>query len=196
MSAKTPVVNLSVFQELLEDVTKGAHKTFAEDKEHRHIFIVISKEGSIEAIDFDNMMSVAMPLIQDEGRAKEVIYKTLARSIRTAKAVGFIDVFEAWGIAMPMEDGESKKTGMERWGKIMDQYKEIRDIPTRVESLMISARFKNTHVLRSWTIGRREKEVFLHNYREIKETDQDSDMHGGRQGELHEAVVAVIKGED
>jgi hypothetical protein len=189
---KTPIADLEAFDGLYETLKAKVLEIFDEDKKLDHTFLVVKKDGFVEMIDFDKWVSMAEGFVGDEDRSKEVIYKTFARGITGLGAIGFIEFFEAWTIRAHMEEGESHEQTQERMAEIRKKYGQIKDVPTRVEVVLINGRFKDTAYMSQWKINRRDDEVWLSPIDERKEKD-DAGYDGGRQGCLHKAVMENVR---
>lgn len=189
---KTPITDLETFEGLYESMKAKILKIFGKDKKLDHIFLVVKKDGFIEVIDFDKWTSMADGFTGDEDKSKEVIYKTFARGIKGLGAIGFIEFFEAWTIHAPLEEGGSHERAQEQMAEIRKKYGQIKDVPTRMEVVLINGRFKDTVYMSQWKINRRDDEVWLSPMSELKEKD-DAERDGGRQGWLHKAVMENVR---
>lgn len=191
---KTPIVDLEAFNDLYERMKTNILEIFDKDKRLDHIFLVIKKDGFVEVIDFEEWTAMADGFTGDQERSKEVIYKTFAQGIKGLGAVGFIEFFEAWTIHAPVEEGENRERAQEQMAEIRKKYGQIKDIPTRLEVVLINGRFKDTVYMSQWKINRRGDEVWLSSMSELKEKD-DAGHDGGRQGWLHKAVMENVRAE-
>jgi len=153
------------FQEMLDGFLIAAKESFEKDGRHDHGVCWITEKGEVQVHAFDKYASIGSKLGLGEGQAKQMAWSFIGADMALGRAVGFIEVGEAWAAHFD----RNSKSAEEQAADVYDKWSSIKDMPGRVEQLFVRARWREKPYWISWDIGRRGKEVYLHNYKEFNE---------------------------
>lgn len=175
------------FEERLACIVNQMQEIFEKDREVVHITFLVNKGvGSITVVPFAEFERVAHEKGHfDSDHCKKIVFDYVAHMVAETKAVGYIDVSEAWMLSPPEGSSESPEDFYERIGP-------IRKNPGRLEVVIIHAFFGRTVYMKSWKIRRRDKEAWLEPHLDTKaETDpkMEVELAGTNMGRIDLEVM-------
>jgi len=207
----SPIGDEETFKEVRNYVVDTARTIFEKDKNHSHMFFIVLPGGGLEPCLFDGLIEECRRYVTkmaketgrkieidaDDGQLKDVAFSYLASVIYEKKAVGYFEVGEGWSVAMdvPGEDGpEREGKFLERFRKVKEMYGgTLKNVPTRFEILFVRGRWRDKNYMVTWTIGRRDKEVWLQDF---KETEAAFDKEICRASVIDKAIDKVLEEEE
>lgn len=154
------------FKEAIEAISALARDVFEKDGYHSHmIFFILKDRPELATLLYDQ---VASEIARDTKKGEELshadrdrVYATIATLIHQARAVGYFEVGEGWGLAPSTEPGTSPEKVLESYRKAKEKYGFIKDMPVKLEILFVRARFRGLTTMISWKIMRQGKAVWL-----------------------------------
>jgi len=146
------------YRRALEQVTEKARKTVEAGEQLIHQMLLFAPSGQVLVANFDELLEKASAAYPDFGMAREASFRAMAAVATNAKAVGYIDVAEAWHIRALVPSVEAAQ---ENTRKLLEKYGSIEQVPTRDEILYVHGRFWERRVFTHWTINRGPGGVWL-----------------------------------
>lgn len=187
------VKDIDGYRELHEHCINQASQVFEKDGYHSHLIAIVTPTHSF-MFPFDAITKdvAEKTKIKNHGVLKDHAFAMLAQIALQMEAVGYIDVSEAWAMAMPVEpDREPLKEVTERSRKLYEEYGSIEHTPGRMEVLTVAGVFADRSIAHTWKIGRDKKKVWLtdgHKSESKLELDVDQ-----RSDDLNKAVYENAK---
>jgi hypothetical protein len=155
-------VTMENFEELYRNIKEGVLKVWDEEKEHRHLILLISKDGAIYTYWFDQFLGEAAKMVgRDMEAAKTMVFRFLGDMAVKHRAVGFIEVFESWSVLIGFNGSEEQAQRTIALRKKVEGVSEIKDLEGREENLNILARFRDKVLSSKWAISRNGDQVEL-----------------------------------
>lgn len=146
------------YRRALEQVTENARKTVEAGEQLIHQMLLFAPSGQVLVANFDELLGQACTLYSDFGMARESAFRAMAGVAMNAKAVGYVDVAEAWHIRAMVANVAAAQ---ENTRKMLEKYGSIEQVPTRDEILYVHGRFREQRAFTHWTINRGPGGVWL-----------------------------------
>lgn len=146
------------YRRALAQVTENARRTVEAGEAVLHQMLLFAPTGQVLVADFDELLGSACAVIPDFGEARSAAFRAMATVAYEAKAVGYVDVAEAWHIRAM---APSVAAAQENTHKMLEKYGSIEQVPTRDEILYVHGRFREQTAFTHWTIKRGPGGVWL-----------------------------------
>ena len=180
------IVDAASFDQAWEWFKDMVHKTFMKDGGHIHLIFLIRPDGGLRILDFDKIMDGVHAAGFDEDACKDRVFGGIANLVYGTKCTGFFEITEGWGATLS-PGNTTEEEAMEEYGRLKEKYGMLKNVPTRLEFLILSGRFENDVRNVTWQINRRGKEYWL------KGDDENDKRSGGRIAWVHQAIDKVME---
>jgi len=170
----------------LEHIVGMTQQLFEKDRVIIHISFLILGDGTSVVVPFAQFEKSANDHgVERPDDCKAAVFEYIAHQVREMKAVGYIDVSEAWMLS-PLEG--SAEPALDFWKRVGP----IRNNPGRLEALVVHAAFGRSIYMKTWKIRRRDKEAWLEPHMDSKaeiDPEGEKELAGTNMGRIDLAIM-------
>jgi len=164
---KSGVHDLKSFEDFYETYKKHAAEVFEKDKYHTHLLALITVKRTL-LLPFNVILADIMKKLGDRDenlpKAKDIAFGGVAKIAKELKAIGYVEVSEAWVMQSELDDGKPHEY-VNRIAQLANEAGTLEKIPGRAEALCVRGLYGDQIRTHMWTIRRNGEEVFLVNGR-------------------------------
>lgn len=143
------------FEATLDGIVTLMQELFERDLVIIHVSFLILGDGSHVMVPFADFEQQAHDKGVDDGDdRKRIVFDYIALKAKEMKAVGYVDISEAWMLSPPEDSAEPP-------GEFYRRIGPIRENPGRLEVVVVHGSFGRTAYMKAWKICRRGKEAWL-----------------------------------